>query len=95
MFTEKNSLFLKKDKIYDFVNNSYHFGFMPDDGDSYICKKALSDTNDELYIQFTVDISSLHIYIELNVPCAYWIELGLENFEPLWEPYQQGYIETK
>ena len=33
MFTYKNNIFLKKDKIYDFVNNYHQFGFVHDDND--------------------------------------------------------------
>ena len=49
----------------------------------------------DLYIQFTVSIDTLKIYIELNVPKSYWIEFGLNTFEPLLELYKQEYIEIK
>ena len=94
MFTYKNNIFLKKDKIYDFVNNYHQFGFVHDDND-YVLKKVLSETDMELYIQFTFSMDTLKIYIELNVPKSYWIEFGLNTFEPLLELYKQEYIEIK
>ena len=94
MFTDENNIFLKKDKIYDFVNNYHQFGFVHDDND-YVLKKVLSKTDMELYIQFTVSIDTLNIYIELHVPTSYWIEFGLDTFEPLFELYKHEYIEIK
>ena len=94
MFTDENNIFLKKDKIYDFVNNYHQFGFVHDDND-YVLKKVLSKTDMELYIQFTVSIDTLKIYIELHVPQSYWIEFGLDTFEPLFELYKHEYIEIK
>ena len=93
MFTYKNSILLKKDKIYDFVNNCYKFGFVCDGDNSYIFKKVLDENNTDLFVQITVAIDSLEVYIELHVPGPYWIEFGLNTFEPLFELYKQGYIE--
>lgn len=69
------------------------FGNRYDEDGAYICKKCLSDSDAELYIQFTVCTSSLNIYVELHVPKAYWIEFGLCTFEPLCSLYREGYIE--
>lgn len=93
MFTNKN-IFLKEDKVNDFINHCHEFGFVFDDG-IYSLKKSLSSKSEEPYIQFTVSITLLRVYVELSVPSAYWIELGLDDFEPLWEMYQQGYLEIK
>ena len=54
-----------------------------------------SKVDQDLYIQFTVVIRTLNIYVELNVPTSYWIQLGFGDFEPLLELYRQGYIEIK
>lgn len=95
MLSPTNNLFLKKDKIYDFVNNSYSLGFIPDEDGDYVFKKVISEVDQDLYIQFIVAVDTLKIYIELNVPASYWIQLGFSDFEPLLELYRQGYIEIK
>ena len=95
MLSSTDDLFLKKDKISDFINNSYSLGFIPDEGGDYVLKKVISKVDQDLYIQFTVVIRTLNIYVELNVPTSYWIQLGFSDFEPLLELYRQGYIEIK
>lgn len=95
MLSSTNNLFLKKDKILDFINNSYSFGFILNEDGDYIFRKVLSKVDRDLYIQFTVAVDTLKIYIELNVPTSYWIQLGFGDFEPLFELYQQGYVEIK
>lgn len=93
MFIAENKILLKKEKVYDFIINCHKFGFVNGSDNSYECKKVLSETNEELFILFTVSIDSLDVYIELNVPSPYWIELGLETFEPLFQLYKEGYFE--
>ena len=94
MFTDKNEIFLKKERLHDFITNCHQFGFIYDD-ESYIYTKYLSESDSKLYIQLTVYIDTLKIYIELHVPQSYWIEFGLNTFEPLFDLYKQGYIEIK
>lgn len=61
----------------------------------YIFKKILSNDNEELYLNITVSLYNARIYIEFNISCAYWLEVGLDTFEPLFTLYKRGYIEVK
>lgn len=95
MFTDNSKIYIKKDKIYDFIQNHQLLGFIADHDGSYFLKKILSDTHEELYVIFTVSPTSRHVYIEFHVPCSFWIEVGLGTFEPLFSMYEQGYLEFK
>ena len=95
MFIAENRILLKKEKVYDFIINCHNFGFVNGPNNTYIYKKVLSETNEEFVLLFTVSLNSLDVYIELNVPDPYWIELGLETFEPLFQLYKEGYFEIK
>lgn len=95
MFTDENRIFLKKERVYDFITNCYKFGFVNDSENSYEYKKVLSKQDEDLFVLFSVSIDTLCVYVELNVPTSYWIELGLEEFEPLFQLYKEGYLEIK
>lgn len=94
MNIDNNLLFIKKEKWFDFIENAEIYGFKTDICNDYICKKILSDNND-LYLQITIDSISRNIFIEFNIPCAYWLEVGLNTFEPLFTLYKLGFIEIK
>lgn len=94
MFNESDRIFIKKDKIGDFLNIREKYGF-ESDYDSYVYKKHLSDREENLYILITVSLSNFEVYVELNVPRSYWIEFGVDTFEPLFELYKEGYIEIR
>lgn len=94
MNINNNLLFIKKEKWFDFIENAEIYGFKTDSCNDYICKKILSDDND-LYLQITIDSISRNIFIEFNIPCAYWLEVGLDIFEPLFTLYKLGFIEMK
>lgn len=95
MFDENIGLFIKKDKLFDFIRKASNYGFIKDNDGDYICKKILSNDNKELYLNITVNLYDARIYIEFNIPCAYWLEVGLNTFEPLFILYKQGYFEIK
>lgn len=94
MFYKDNRLFIKKEKWFEFIENFEAYGFIRDSCGDYICKKILSDDND-LYLQITIDSITRIIFIEFNIPCAYWLEVGLNTFEPLFTLYKLGFIEIK
>lgn len=94
MNINNNLLFIKKEKWFDFIENAEIYGFKTDSCNDYICKKILSDDND-LYLQITIDSISRNIFIEFNIPCAYWLEVELDTFEPLFTLYKLGFVEMK
>lgn len=95
MFADNSEIYIKKDKIYDFMQNHQQLGFIEDHDASYFLKKILSEIDEELYVRFTVCPTSRKIYIEFHVPCSYWLEVGLGTFEPLFSMFEQGYLEFK
>lgn len=91
MFTEKDDIFIKENMWRKFINNSSQFGFTQDRDGDYVLQKVL-ENNDNLYVQFSVSSLNLKVYIEFHIPRTYWLEVGLETFEPLWTLYKKGGI---
>ena len=63
---ENIGLFIKKDKLFDFIRKASNYGFIKDNDGDYICKKILSNDNKELYLNITVNLMQEYI---LNLIC--------------------------
>ncbi len=92
MSYKNTNILINKEKWFEFIKIAEDYGFKKDTDGDYIYKKILSEEN-SLYFQITIDSITRIIFIEFNIPCAYWLEVGLNTFEPLFTLYEQGYIE--
>lgn len=89
--SQKETLFFKKEKALEFMKKAESFGFHIED-DSYYRRNYI-DKEQDLYLLITINVRRGDVYIEMNIPAAYWIELGFEYFEPLLDLYREGFLE--
>ena len=94
MFYKNTLLFIKKEKWFDFIKVAGDYGFKKDADGDYIYKTILSEEN-SLYFLITIDNDTRIIFTEFYIPCSYWLEVGLNTFEPLVTLYKLGFIEMK
>ena len=51
MFTENTKIYIKKNRVCDFIENHQQFGFSQDADGDFVLKKNLSNTQENLYVQ--------------------------------------------
>lgn len=93
MFTENTKIYIKKNRVCDFIENHQQFGFSQDADGDFVLKKNLSNTQENLYVQVSFSPALREIFVEFHVPYSMWLEVGIGTFEPLFSMCKQGYLE--